>query len=91
MGAAEELLAAVAAEIGQPMFIPAARVTAVFLAGNLLQDLFTTDRHATTQLSLVPKHKARRWLCPRLVPPRLRAGRMCGCSAAGHRARHGRA
>ena len=89
-GAAEELLAAVAAAAGQPVCIPIARMTAVRLLGLPLH-LFTTDPTAT-RLSVLPRHRVRPLACPsRSVALELQANARMPGAAAGHCARCGRA
>ena len=91
-GAAEELLAAVAAAVGQPVCIPIERMTAVRLLGLPLH-LFTTDPTAT-RLSALPRHRVRQLACPRSLA--LDNASRCTqagavAAAAGHCARCGRA
>ena len=66
--AAEEVLAAIAEAAGQLMCVPAARMTAVRLAGSQLLPLFTTNPCAT-RLSWMPRHKVRHWLAPGCCRP----------------------
>jgi len=77
---AEELLAAVAAAVGEPVCVPPGRLAAVRLLG-LPARLFTTDP-AATRLSVLPRHQVR----PHAArPPASRAPRGARAKASARR------